>query len=384
VGVDEPSSLTVHPHPPLMVRRRRRSSALGALLLCAGCVGATDPEPGPVVTPPEARWVVRTAVGPGNSLIQDLAASPTTYVVGAAIDLIAYNTADGSVRWRRTDVPSRAPQIVDDTLVVTLVAGESAAVGAQDGQVRWRSRVAGAATTFGPARVGRFGIVAGFDGEVSTVDLYTGATRLLGMAGTLLGNPRTKAKGFAVTGDTLYVIGQEQLGVLGPLLIAQVDPVSGAVLARYTVPARTQDFLINLRPSIHGPLLVIPTGGSVVVVDRMTWAIRWRDSSGNVGDPAIRDGRIYTGDGIGDVVVRELETGAMVRRVRTNTAAINALYPCGDGVFLAFGDIRRIPTDSDRARHIFGGLGDGLGSMVWSAGTLFVNGVNFEVAIRCP
>jgi outer membrane protein assembly factor BamB len=367
-----------------MSRVAARVQLLGSLLLFAGCVGPNDPPPGTVATPPEARWVVRTAVGPGNSLIQDLAASPTTYVVGAAIDLIAYNTSDGSVRWRRTDVPSRAPQIVDDTLVVTLVAGESAAVGAQDGQVRWRTRVAGAATTYQPTRLGRLGIVAGFDGEVSTVDLYTGATRLLGMAGTLLGNPRTKAHAFAVTGDTLYVLGQEQLGVLGPLLIAQVDPATGAVLARYTVPARTQDILINLRPSIHGPLLVIPTGGSVVVVDRTTWAIRWRDSSANVGDPAIRNGRIYTGDGIGDVVVRELETGALVRRVRTNTASIKAVYPCGDDIFFTTGQIGILQRGNDRQRVVFGGVEDALGPAVWSAGTLFVNGVNFEVAIRCP
>jgi len=372
-----------------MSRPAPRLRVLGTLLFGVGCVGPNDPEPGTFVTPPEARWVVRTAVGPGNSLIQDLAASPTTYVVGAAIDLIAYNTADGSVRWRRTDVPSRAPLIVDDTLVVTLVAGESAGIGAQDGQVRWRSRVAGAATTFGPARVGRLGIVAGFDGEVSSVDLYSGATRLLGTGATLLGNPRTRAHGFAVTGDTLYVIGQEQPAqvggvTLGPLLIAQVDPVTGAVLARYSVPARTQDFLGPFRPTIHGPLLVIPTGGSVVVVDRTTWAVRWRDSSGNVGDPGIRNGRIYTGDGIGDVVVRELETGALVRRVRTNTASISAVYPCAEAVYFATGKIMRLPLDSDRAREVFGGVGDGLGSTVWSAGTLYVNGVNFEVALRCP
>jgi hypothetical protein len=364
-----------------MSRVAARVQLLGSLLLFAGCVGPNDPPPGTVVTPPEARWVVRTAVGPGNSLIQDLAASPTTYVVGAALDLIAYNTADGSVRWRRTDVPSRAPQIVDDTLVVALVAGESAAVGAQDGQVRWRSRVAGAATTYGPARLGRLGIVAGFDGEVSTVDLYTGATRLLGMAGTLLGNPRTKAYGFAVTGDTLYVIGQEQLGVLGPLLIAQVDPVTGAVLARYTVPARTRDLLGPFRPSIHGPLLVIPTGGSVVVVDRTTWAIRWRDSSANVGDPAIRNGRIYTGDGIGDVVVRELETGALVRRVRTNTASISGVFPCGEDVFFTSGAMWKIPMGSNLARSIVPGS---FGQPVWSAGTLYGNSVEAEVAIRCP
>jgi len=372
-----------------MYRRPLRLHALGTLLVCAGCVGPNDPPPGTFATPPEARWVVRTAVGPGNSLIQDLAASPTTYVVGAALDLIAYNAADGSVRWRRTDVPSRAPQIIDDTLVVALVAGESAAVGAQDGQVRWRSRVAGAATTYGPARLGRLGIVAGFDGEVSSVDLYTGATRLLGTGATLLGNPRTRANGFAVTGDTLYVIGQEQPAqvggvMLGPLLIAQVDPTSGAVLARYTVPARTQDFLINLRPSIHGPLLVIPTGGSVVVVDRTTWSIRWRDSSGNVGDPAIRNGRIYTGDGIGDVVVRELETGALLRRVRTNTASIKAIYPCADAVYFATGKIMRLPLESDRPREVFGDVESVLNRTAWSSGTLYVNGADYEVALRCP
>jgi hypothetical protein len=190
-----------------------------------------------------------------------------------------------------------------------------------------------------------------------------------------------------VTGDTLYVLGQEQPAqvggtTLGPVLIARVDPVSGAVLARHTVPARTRDYLGPFRATIHGPLLVLPTGGSVVVIDRATWAVRWRDSSGNVGDPGIRDGRIYTGDGVGEVVVRELETGTLVRRVRTNTATINALYSCRDGIYFASGALWRIPTDSDRARTVY--AGEGFGPMVWAAGTLYSNSVNVEVALRCP
>ena len=361
-----------------------------AVVLCVGtgCIAMHVPEPGagPIVTPPEARWVVRTAVGPGNSLIQDLAASPTTYVVGAAIDLIAYNTADGSVRWRRTDVPSRAPLIVDDTLVVTLVAGESAGLRLQDGTLRWRTRVAGAATSYQPVRVGRLGIVTGFDGEVSSVDLYTGATRLLGTGATLLGDA-TRVHGFAVTGDTLYVVGQvqpAQLGgtILGPLLIARVDPVSGAVLARHAVPVVRRDFLINLRPSVHGGLLVVPTGGSVVVIDRATWAVRWRDSSGNVGDPGIRNGRIYTGDGVGDVVVRELATGALVRRVRTNTSSIKAVFPCGDGIVFTAGSLQQLSRDSNRPRTLV--ASEAAGPMVWAAGTLYSNSVHVEVALRCP
>lgn len=246
--------------------------------------------------------------------------------------------------------------------------------------------MAGAATSIQPTRVGRLGIVAGFDGEVSSVDLYTGATRVLGTAGTLLGDPRTRANAFAVTGDTLYVIGQEQPvqvgGVtLGPVLIAQVEPATGAVLARYAVPARPQDYLGPFRPTTHGPLLVIPTGGSVVVVDRTMWAVRGRDSSANVGDPAIRNGHIYTGDGIGDVVVRELETAALVRRVRTNTATINVIYPCGDDLYFASGSLRRLPSNASPRASV---TGESFARVVWSAGTLCSNSADIEVALRCP
>lgn len=370
-----------------MLVTSRRQFLLVVLLFVTACRPTNEPEPGtgPLTPPPEANWVVRTAVGPGNSLIQNLAASPTSYVVGAAVDLIAYNTADGSVRWRRTDVPARGPVIVDDTLLVTLMAGESAAMRLRDGTVLWRTPVAGAASSYQSVRVGRLGIVTGFDGEVSSVDLYTGATRLIGTAAALLGTLGTRVHGFAVANDTLYVVGQVQPGPLasefGPILIAAVEPVTGAVLSRNAVPIRPRDVLFSFRPRAHGSLLIVPTAGSVIAIDRTTWAVRWRDSSSNVAAPVIRDGKIYTGDGIGDVVVRDIETGALVRRVRTNTASIGALYPCREGIFFASGALWRLPLDSDRVRSIY--PGEAFSSMAWSSGKLFVNAVDVELALRC-
>jgi hypothetical protein len=71
-----------------------------------------------------------------------------------------------------------------------------------------------------------------------------------------------------------------------------------------------------------------------------------------------------------------------VRRVRTNTATINALYPCRDGIYFASGALWRIPTDSDRARTVY--ASESFARMVWSEGTLYSNTADVEVALRCP
>ncbi len=364
------------------------ATPLSVLMIAVmGCQSTHEPTDGSRLpsVPPEARWVVRSALGPGNSFIQDLTASSTSYVVGGAIDLIVYDPVDGSVRWKRSDVAARRPNIVDDSLLVMLIAGQSAGVRLRDGSVVWRATVAGAASSYQPVVIGRLGIVTGFDGEVSSIDVYTGVTRLLGAPTTLLGDAVARITGFAVTGDTLLVIGQVQPGALatefGPIIVAMVDPGSGVVRRRFSVPIRPRDQLGNFRPIIHEQTLLLPTLGGVIAVDRTTGALQWRDSSSSVGDPVVRDGRIYIGDGIGVIVERDIVTGALVRMVRTNTAAIGALYPCREGIFFNSGSLWRLPRDSDRAFRVYGG--EGFADMVRNGSTLYSNAVDVEVALRC-
>lgn len=69
---------------------------------------------------------------------------------------------------------------------------------------------------------------------------------------------------------------------LGPLRITMLDPAMRAVLARYSVLAREQDGISPFRPTIHGPLLVIPSGCSVRV-DRMSWACAGGNRRGKWG-----------------------------------------------------------------------------------------------------
>lgn len=118
---------------------------------------------------------------------------------------------------------------VDDALVVSLVAGE-AAVHAREGQIRGRTWVAVAATTYGPARIR---IVAG-----AVADHYVGSGDASGV-GTLFG---------ARAGAGRY---------------QSVSPNDS-------------------RPALGDPVGMQREGGPDVV------GLRWWESSGEVGNLAIR------------------------------------------------------------------------------------------------
>jgi hypothetical protein len=81
------------------------------------------------------------------------------------------------------------------------------------------------------------------------------------------------------------------------------------------------------------------------------------------------------------VVACKLETDALMRRVRTNTAEISGVNPRGDDIFFTSGAIWQVSMGSNRARSIYPG---GFNQPVWSAGTLYANSVEADVALRCP
>jgi len=53
-------------------------------------------------------------------------------------------------------------------------------------------------------------------------------------------------------------------------------------------------------------------------------------------------------------------------------------------LYIATEPLLPLPLDSDRPRVVFCSADDAISSMAWSAGTLHVNGVDFEGALRCP
>jgi outer membrane protein assembly factor BamB len=96
----------------------------------------------------EPRWSERIATPDG--CCPDIQGTPTVadgrlYVPGIAEELVAADTADGTVRWRTTVVdedygnPTPSPAVTADTAYVNTYHGGLVAIDIADGAIRWRS-----------------------------------------------------------------------------------------------------------------------------------------------------------------------------------------------------------------------------------------------------
>jgi outer membrane protein assembly factor BamB len=358
---------------------------IGAASLSAlsACSSGSEPVGSGGELPPEARWVVPSALRPTGSLVNVTVATDSIYVVFGVSELVAHRTSDGTVLWKRSDVPTLMPMIVGDSLFVALIGGQSVALRLRDGVVVWRTTVPGGALAIPPAQIGKFALVTNASGDVFVVDLGSGVTRTLATMTSLAGGPGT-VWGLLATGDTALVVSQltsDQAS--GAITATRVVVGSGAVISRAVLPLVASEFLTAQQQFLLDSLVILPVGGGVTAMNYRTGSRVWSVRSNSVGI-AVRNGVIYSGSGSGDITVYDANTGRVMREIRMHGAVAGAIldvYPCREGVFFTSADLWVVPDVAGASPHR---VYRDLFSLLSHAGsTLFASAERHELALRC-
>lgn len=355
---------------------------LAGLASCDGARGATG-----VSVSPDVLWSVPSALKPTASLINDVEATDALYFVGGALELAALHLRDGTLAWKRGDAPSRPPMAVGDSLLVVLSAGESVGFRQQDGAILWRTAVAGAATTVIPVLVGRTGVFANYDGDLFAADVYTGAVRKLAAIRDLTASDG-QIWGFGVRGDTVLVLSQRSTAANGrrALWLARVLPASGVLVSTVEVPSPPSTFAGALPLQVIDSLLLTPLAGSFGAINLGTNQWQWTAGPTNVTSRvAARDGHVYAGTGEGTILVYDLATGGVVRRIPLNMSGIDDLFPCREGIVFTSGAVYRVADHTGAAAEtLYPNRQDGgFSSFVRRASVLATSSSGFDVALRC-
>jgi outer membrane protein assembly factor BamB len=145
------------------------------------------------------------------------------YIPGIAEELVAVDTADGTVRWRTTVVdgdygnPVPSPAVTADTVYVNTYHGGLVAVETSDGAVRWRSSEDGDGQ---PPAVGDGGVVVPRSDSVVSYDSSANRRWALeitvpdvGMAGYVIDTAVVLAHGMCYAGvadGRVYAIGARE------------------------------------------------------------------------------------------------------------------------------------------------------------------------------
>ena len=332
-------------------------------------------------------WSVQSPLKPTGSLINDVAATDALYFVGGALELAAMHFSDGTVAWKRSDVTSRPPLPVGDSLLVVLSAGESFGLRQQDGATLWRATVPGTPTTVVPVLVGRYGVFANYDGDLYAADVYTGAIRKLAGIGQLTAG-EGQVWGLAARGDTVLVLSQRATVANGrlSLWLARVLPASGTVVSSVEVPSPPNTFATTYPLLLSDSLLVATLAGSVGAINLRTNQWQWTAGRANISSRVvIRDGRVYAGTGDGTLLVYDVVTGGVVRRMPLNLASVADLFPCREGIVFTSGAVYRVSEQSGAGVQTLVAH-PSTGSFaysVWRTGVLGVSSSGIDVAVRC-
>ena len=353
-----------------------------SLTACNGGKNATG-----VSASADVLWSAPSALRPTGSLINDVEATDALLIVGGALEIAAKHLRDGTLAWKRSDVPSRPPLPVGDSLVVVLRAGESVGLRQQDGAILWRTAVAGTATTVVPVLVGRYGVFASYDGDLFAADVYTGAVRKLASIHDLTASDG-QIWALAVRGDTVLVLAQSATVVSNrlPIWLSRVLPASGMVVGSAEVLSPTGTFAAALPLILSDSLLLAPLAGSLGAINLRTNQWQWTAGRANVTSRiAVRDGRVYAGTGNGTILVYDVATGGVVRRLPLDISGIADLYPCREGIVFTSGGVYRVMDQAGAAVHTLVALpaSGGFTYSVRRPGVLAVSSSGIDVAVRC-
>ncbi len=344
-------------------------------------------KPGPTGTttpiPPEARWVVPSALKATGSLINVTSATDSVYVVSGVSELVAHRTSDGTVLWKRSDVPTLMPLIVGDSLFLALIGGQTAAVRLRDGSVKWRGNVPGDAFAVYPVQSGNSAIVTNAVGDVFAVDLATGSTRLLATMTALAGGAGSVWALLAIA-DTTIVMSQLDSGQgRGAITATRVVTTTGAILSRAVLPFVTLEFLTAQREFLVDSLVIVPVSGGVTAMNFRTGMRAWSSRLNSTGI-AVRNGAVYSGSGTGDITVLDASTGRVLRRLGTSGVVAGGIldeYPCREGVFFTSGELWVVADVAGATPHRV--YQDLFSLFAYNGSTLFASALKHELALRC-
>ncbi len=332
-------------------------------------------------------WSTPSPLKPTGSLINDVAATDALYFVGGALELAALHFSDGTVAWKRGDVTSRPPLPVGDSLLVVLSAGESFGLRQHDGATLWRATVPGTSGTVVPVLVGRYGIFADYDGDLYAADVYTGTIKKLAGIRDLTASDG-QVWGLAARGDTVLVLSQRATVINGQLSLwlSRVLPASGIVVSSVEVPSPPNTFATTNPLLLSDSLLLAPLGGSVGALNLRTNQWQWTAGRANITSRiAMRDGRVYAGTGDGTILVYEVATGGLIRRLPMKVAGVSDLFPCREGIVFTAGAVYRVSEQGGAGLQTLVALpsSGSFAYSVWRTGVLGVSSSGIDVAVRC-
>lgn len=362
----------------------RRVAGAATLVALSSCFEKSGPVGSSPQIPAEARWVVPSALQPTGSLINVSVATDSVYVVAGVRELIAYRVADGSVLWKRNDVPTLMPLLIGDSLYLALGGGQTAAIRLRDGTVAWRGSVPGDALAIYPAQSGTSALIANAVGDVFTVDIATGATRFLASMTTLAGGPGA-VWGLLTLADTAIVISQLVTDQgQGAITATRVVITSGTILSRAVLPFVPLEFLTAQQEFVVDSLVILPVAGGITAMNFRTGARTWTSRLNSSTGIALRNKIVYTGSGTGDITVLDGPTGRVLRSLsmsRVVAGGILDLFPCREGVFFTSGQLWVVPDAAGATPHRV--YQDGFSLLSHAGSTLFASADKHEVALRC-
>lgn len=359
--------------------------ALGLVFLSQGVSSCTAVTAGEAGTPAEARWSVPSALTPTGSLVNFAAATDSVFVVAGTVEVVGYRASDGGVLWKRSDVPSLMPLAVDDSLLLTLSGGPSAALRVRDGQVLWRSTVPGGAVSVLPIQVGRSALTTNFGGDLFAVEVASGAVRQIGSMQTLAGGPGRVWGFVGLGGDTVLVVSQLETDDQGrgAIVAARVLVSSGAYLGRAVLPFARDEFVTAQRAYVQDSLLILPITGGIIAMDRRSGSRIWKVVNNSI-DIVVRNREVYSASGTGNISVLDAATGRVTRQLDIGSqvaGAINDLYPCREGIFFTSGGMWYVQNSAgSRPRKL---AAQGFTFLFPHTGTLYSSANTREIALRC-
>jgi outer membrane protein assembly factor BamB len=377
-------SVNRFPDAMMIAGRAAFSSILTAasLLALSACTDKSPPSGSTTQIPPEARWVVPSALQATGSLINISIATDSVYVVSGVAELVAHRVSDGVVVWKRSDVPTLMPLIVGDSMFLALVGGRTAAVRLRDGGVLWRGNIPGSAIAVHPAQSGSSAVVTNAAGDVFAVNLTSGATRALATMSALAGGSGS-VWGVLAVADTAIVVSQLNSDQgRGAITATRVVTTTGEILSRAILPFLAGEFLTAQREFLIDSLLILPVSGGTTAMNYRTGARAWTTQTNSTGI-TVRNGLVYSGSGTGDITVLDALTGRVLRRLIMSSVVSGGIldqFPCREGIFFTSGGLWVVPDVAGAAPHR---VYQDLFSVFSHAGsTLFASAEKHEVALR--
>jgi outer membrane protein assembly factor BamB len=224
----------------------------------------------------------------------------TAWVTSARGTLVAFDTLDGGVLWRRHlhETMASSPAWVDGTLVVTSLGGELRGFDPDTGRLIWRRSLGAPSETSPLVLPGGRVAVATWGGQVLVVDAATGALRWSRSLGAKVTSAPAESGGDLVIGD---YSGR----------VWALSARTGAVRWTGSAPGR-----VYASPAVEGGRVFVTSsdGGALLALSASTGRRLWMQGLGGYGyaAPAVAGGRVVTGSYSGRLMTFSASSGRLL------------------------------------------------------------------------